>query len=185
MWNDDEIGSRPPTATACARSSCAPATSQAWPTFGACLVQNRADGLAGLDQALREPAVAGPRSEGPICPTSPPPSRNCSSGRRSLTASMYSHFAGHWCEPGVEMAHAIQRVVGEPTPSIRQFPWALAYALSPFVTVFREMVELDCLRQRPLRLDNATLVALLGAEPPYAHRCGLPCHFAWIRLPAR
>jgi hypothetical protein len=47
------------------------------------------------------------------------------------------HFAGHWCEPGVEMGHAIQRVVGEPTPSIRQFPWALAYALSPFVTVFR------------------------------------------------
>jgi hypothetical protein len=82
-----------------------------------------------------------------------------------LTASMYSHFAGHRCEPGVEMAHGIQRVVGEPTPSIRQFPWALAYALSPFVTVFREMLELGCLRQRPLRLDNATLVALLGAEP--------------------
>ena len=47
------------------------------------------------------------------------------------------HFAGHWCEPGVEMGHAIQARVGEPTPSIRQFPWALPYALSPFVTVFR------------------------------------------------
>jgi len=27
------------------------------------------------------------------------------------------------------------------------------------------MLELACLRQRPLRLDNATLVALPGAEP--------------------
>jgi nucleoside-diphosphate-sugar epimerase len=75
------------------------------------------------------------------------------------------HFAGHWCEPGIEMAHAIQRVVGEPKPSIRQFPWLLAYALGPFVTVFREMLELRYLWQRPVRLDHTKLVAFLGAEP--------------------
>jgi nucleoside-diphosphate-sugar epimerase len=75
------------------------------------------------------------------------------------------HFAGHWCEPGVEMAHAIQRVVGEPEPRIRRFPWTAAYALSPFVAVFREMLELRYLWRRPVRLDNAKLAAFLGAEP--------------------
>ena len=75
------------------------------------------------------------------------------------------HFGGHWFEAGIQMAHAIQRVVGEPKPRIRRFPWALAYALSPFVTVFREMLELRYLWQRPVRLDNAKLVAFLGTEP--------------------
>ena len=75
------------------------------------------------------------------------------------------HFAGHWFEAGIEMALAIQRVVGEPRPRIRRFPWALAYALSPFVTVFREMLELRYLWQSPVRLDNAKLVAFLVTEP--------------------
>jgi len=75
------------------------------------------------------------------------------------------HFGGHWFEKGIEMAHAIQRVVGEPRPRIRAFPWVLVYAASPFVTVFREMLELRYLWQRPVRLDNAKLVAFLGAEP--------------------
>jgi nucleoside-diphosphate-sugar epimerase len=75
------------------------------------------------------------------------------------------HFGGHWFEAGIEMAHAIQRVVGEPKPRIRRFPWALAYGLSPFVTVFWEMLELRYLWQRPVRLDNAKLVAFLGTEP--------------------
>ena len=75
------------------------------------------------------------------------------------------HFGGHWFEPGIEMAHAIQRVVGEPHPTIRRFPWVLAFAASPLVTVFREMLELRYLWQRPVRLDNAKLLAFLGAEP--------------------
>lgn len=75
------------------------------------------------------------------------------------------HFGGHWFEAGIELAHAIQRVVGEPKPRIRRFPWALAYALSPFVTVFGEMLELRYLWQRPIRLDNTKLVAFLGTEP--------------------
>jgi nucleoside-diphosphate-sugar epimerase len=75
------------------------------------------------------------------------------------------HFGGHWFEPGIEMVHAIQRVVGEPHPTIRRFPWALAFAVSPLVTVLREMLELRYLWQRPVRLDNAKLIAFLGAEP--------------------
>jgi len=76
------------------------------------------------------------------------------------------HFAGHWLPAGIEMAYAIQRAVGAAQPPpIRRFPWALAYAASPFVTVFREMLELRYLWQTPVRLDNAKLVAFLGAEP--------------------
>jgi nucleoside-diphosphate-sugar epimerase len=75
------------------------------------------------------------------------------------------HFGGHWFEAGIEMAHAIQRVVGKPKPRIRRFPWALTYAFSPFVTVFREMLELRYLWQRPVRLDNTKLVAFLGTGP--------------------
>ena len=75
------------------------------------------------------------------------------------------HFGGHWLPAGIEMAHAIQRAVAEAQPPpIRRFPWALAYATSPFVTVFREMLELRYLWQTPVRLDNAKLVAFLGAE---------------------
>jgi nucleoside-diphosphate-sugar epimerase len=75
------------------------------------------------------------------------------------------HFGGHWFDAGIEMAQAIQRVVGEPRPAIRRFPWFAAYAASPFVTVFREMLELRYLWQRPVQLDNTKLVAFLGAEP--------------------
>ena len=41
----------------------------------------------------------------------------------------------------------------------------LAFAASPVVTVFREMLELRYLWQRSVRLDNAKLVRFLGAEP--------------------
>ena len=75
------------------------------------------------------------------------------------------HFGGQWFEAGIDIAHAIQEAVGEPHPPIRRFPWALAFAASPFVTVFREMLELRYLWQRPVRLGNAKLVAFLGAEP--------------------
>jgi hypothetical protein len=63
------------------------------------------------------------------------------------------------------MAHAIQRVVGGPHATIRRFAWVLAFAVSPRVTVFREMLELRYLRRRPLRLDTAKRIAFLSAEP--------------------
>lgn len=75
------------------------------------------------------------------------------------------HFGGHWFDAGIEMAHAIQRAVGEPRPAIRRFPWFAAYVASPFVTVFREMLELRYLWQRSVQLDNTKLVTFLGAEP--------------------
>jgi nucleoside-diphosphate-sugar epimerase len=75
------------------------------------------------------------------------------------------HHGGHWLEPGIDMAHAIERVVGAPTPRLRRLPWALVWAASPFVATFHEMLELRYLWQRPVRLDNARLVAFLGSEP--------------------
>ena len=75
------------------------------------------------------------------------------------------HFGGHWTEPGIEMAHAVRRVLNRPRLPILPFPWILAIALSPFIESFREMLEMRYLWKRPLRLDNTKLVVALGAEP--------------------
>jgi nucleoside-diphosphate-sugar epimerase len=75
------------------------------------------------------------------------------------------HFGGHWLDEGIAMAEAIQRAAGALKPRIRQFPWPLIYAASPFVESFREMLEMRYLWQQPVRLDNLKLVAFLGAEP--------------------
>ncbi|TWB35128.1 NAD-dependent epimerase/dehydratase family protein [Nitrospirillum pindoramense] len=85
-----------------------------------------------------------------------------------LAAFETFHFGGHWLEPGVEMAHAIQRVVvarGGKRPAITTFPWWLVTLASPVVTVFRELREMRYLWQRPVRLENGKLTAFLGAEP--------------------
>jgi nucleoside-diphosphate-sugar epimerase len=75
------------------------------------------------------------------------------------------HFGGHWFSRGVEIAHSVRRVVGNPSLPIRRFPWWAIYAASPFVETFREMLEMRYLWYEPVRLENAKLVALLGAEP--------------------
>ena len=75
------------------------------------------------------------------------------------------HFAGHWTEPGREMAEAIRRAAGNPDLPIHRFPWPVIYLAAPFVTMMREMIEMRYLWRTPLRLDNRKLVALLGEEP--------------------
>jgi nucleoside-diphosphate-sugar epimerase len=75
------------------------------------------------------------------------------------------HFRGHWLEPGVEIAEAIRRAAGNPRLPIRRFPWPVLTLAAPFVTLFREMLEMRYLWREPLRLDNAKLVAILGEEP--------------------
>jgi nucleoside-diphosphate-sugar epimerase len=75
------------------------------------------------------------------------------------------HFAGHWDADGMAMAAAIRRVTGKADLPLRRFPWLLARLASPFVTLFREIVEMRYLWQEPLALDNSRLVAVLGAEP--------------------
>ena len=75
------------------------------------------------------------------------------------------HFGGHFDGDGKRMIEAIRGAVSEPRLPVRSFPWFALVALSPFVTLFREMREMRYLWQEPIRLDNRRLVAFLGAEP--------------------
>jgi nucleoside-diphosphate-sugar epimerase len=75
------------------------------------------------------------------------------------------HFGGHWTPPGADMAQAVRRAARRANLPVLPFPWPLIDLMSPFVETFREMREMRYLWRRPLRLDNAKLVAVLGAEP--------------------
>ncbi len=74
------------------------------------------------------------------------------------------HFRGHWFDRGIDLAEAIRRIV-DPRLPIRVFPWWAVRGLSPLVTFFREMLEMQYLWREPVGLDNTRLVAALGAEP--------------------
>ncbi len=75
------------------------------------------------------------------------------------------HMRGHWDIDGTEMIAAIRRVVGQPALKIRAFPWLMVRLASPFVPLFRQLLEMRYLWATPLRMDNARLVAILGVEP--------------------
>lgn len=75
------------------------------------------------------------------------------------------HFRGHFFERGVEIAEAVRRVAGAPDLPIKRFPWIMVYAGAPFVTFFREVLEMRYLWTERLELDNRKLVAFLGEEP--------------------
>ncbi len=65
--------------------------------------------------------------------------------RASLKLFSMFHMAGHWDADGTGMAAAIQRVVQRHAgckPRIAAFPWCLIRLASPFVTTFREMLEM-------------------------------------------
>ena len=75
------------------------------------------------------------------------------------------HFAGHYCERGIDFAHAIARAAGRPDLPVKGFPWWLVGLAAPAVPLFREVGEMRYVWREPLRLDNARLVATLGREP--------------------
>jgi nucleoside-diphosphate-sugar epimerase len=88
--------------------------------------------------------------------------------RQRLEPFANFHMAGHWDADGTELPAAIQRVLTQhavKAPRIRQFPWWLIRLASPFVTTFREMLEMRYLWRQPLRMSNAHLVAVLEREP--------------------
>jgi nucleoside-diphosphate-sugar epimerase len=74
------------------------------------------------------------------------------------------HFEGHWMS-GDQMADALRRAAKKPDAPVKRFPWWAVVLTSPFIGLFREMLEMRYLWQKPLRLDNRRLTAFLGAEP--------------------
>jgi nucleoside-diphosphate-sugar epimerase len=74
------------------------------------------------------------------------------------------HFAGHWVEDMGEMVEAVSAAAGRRVPAT-PFPWLALAAAAPFDETMREMLEMRYLWKRPIGLDNARLVAFLGAEP--------------------
>jgi nucleoside-diphosphate-sugar epimerase len=90
------------------------------------------------------------------------------SRRESLPSFNTFHMAGHWDSDGTQMAEAIRRVVKRRTgreARITAFPWWLITLASPFVTTFREMLEMRYVWRRPVTLDNTRLIDELGHEP--------------------
>lgn len=85
--------------------------------------------------------------------------------RDDLEAFATFHMEGHWDADGVQMTSAIRRALGEPDLPVRPTPWPLMQLAAPVVPIMRELVEMKYLWKRPIRLRNARLEAVIGAEP--------------------
>jgi nucleoside-diphosphate-sugar epimerase len=75
------------------------------------------------------------------------------------------HFGGHYFGRGIAFAEAIARVAGNPALPIGPAPWPLLYLGAPFVSFYRELLEMRYLWQQDIELDNRKLTGLIGAEP--------------------
>lgn len=84
--------------------------------------------------------------------------------RSELESFAVYHMDGLWDANGRHMPAAIERVVGHHV-AMKSMPWWLLRVASPFVPMFRELLEMRYLWQTPLRMSNAKLVAFLGSEP--------------------
>ncbi len=75
------------------------------------------------------------------------------------------HMEGHWDADGTRMIAAIRDAAGNRGIVVRQLPWLLLRLLSPFVPLFRGLVEMRYLWTTPVHMGNARLKAVLDAEP--------------------
>jgi nucleoside-diphosphate-sugar epimerase len=82
-----------------------------------------------------------------------------------LGAFVRFHMDGHWDSDGLRMVSAIKRAAGKPDLPVKSLPWTIMRLASPFVPLFRELMEMRYLWQTPVRLRNDRLVAFLGHEP--------------------
>ena len=86
----------------------------------------------------------------------------------TLEAFETFHLEDHWDADGSHMAQAIRAAAANGNPRanipVHPFPWPLVGLLSPFVTLFREMREMQYLWRQPLRLSNQKLLSALAAE---------------------
>lgn len=75
------------------------------------------------------------------------------------------HFAGYWDADGAQVIDAIGRAAGKPDLEVTRLPWSILPLLGLFNTTMREMIEMRPMWDNPVRLDNASLLAVLGEEP--------------------
>ncbi|MBU4527192.1 MAG: NAD(P)H-binding protein [Hoeflea sp.] len=82
-----------------------------------------------------------------------------------LPAFARFHMEGFRDHDGQQLAEAIRRVTGKAGLPVRPFPWWMLRLASPFVPVFRELLEMRYLWKTELYLSNDRLKAFLGEEP--------------------
>jgi nucleoside-diphosphate-sugar epimerase len=85
--------------------------------------------------------------------------------RATLEPFAVFHMEGHWDADGTQMIAAIRRAIGDSRLAVRKTPWWLMRLAAPVVPLFREILEMRYLWNVPLRMDNARLKSVLGAEP--------------------
>lgn len=83
--------------------------------------------------------------------------------REQLRGHHRLHFTGHTLT-GQAMRVALEQVVGEPLRPAG-LPWGLIRLAAPFVPMWRELLVMRYLWQRPHALDDAGLRALIGPVP--------------------
>jgi nucleoside-diphosphate-sugar epimerase len=81
----------------------------------------------------------------------------------NLAAFEVFHMRGQTLT-GDELVAALEAVAGRKLP-VSRLPWFAIRAIAPFNETMREMLEMRYLWETPVLLDNARLVARLGAEP--------------------
>lgn len=82
-----------------------------------------------------------------------------------LPAFARFHMEGFWDHDGLQLAQSIRRVTGNANLPVKPFAWWMVRLAQPFVPVFRELLEMRYLWQKPLHMRNDKLVAFLGSEP--------------------
>jgi len=95
--------------------------------------------------------------------------------REQLRGHRRLHFAGHTLT-GQAMRAALELATGQPLRAAGM-PWGLIRLAAPFMPMWRELLVMRYLWQRPHALDDAALRALIGPVPhtplPQALRCSL------------
>ena len=93
----------------------------------------------------------------------------------SMRGHQRLHFAGHNLT-GTAFKAGLETVLGRPLRTAN-LPWGLIRIAAPFVPMWRELLTMRYLWERPHELDDAALRALIGAVPqtplPQALRAAL------------
>jgi nucleoside-diphosphate-sugar epimerase len=72
------------------------------------------------------------------------------------------HFKGHYVEEGIGFAEVIAELID--VKRVSTFPWIALQLMAPFNQTFRGLLEMRYLWEKPIGMDNAKLIRLIGAE---------------------